>query len=69
MGGVLGLTNAQKAKCPRCGTLKESSVESALCCLLAPPARGWCAWCGEDVDGPQRVFCDETCAREYTFNT
>lgn len=69
MGGVTGLTNAQKSKCPRCGELKHNFLESTLCCLLAPPAQGWCAWCGEDVEGKQRVFCDSACAREYVFNT
>lgn len=65
MSGVLGLTNKQKTKCPRCGTLQDSALESTLCCLFAAPARGWCAWCGEDVEGEQRVFCNDRCAKEY----
>lgn len=60
--------------CLRCGEKRLSLLEQTLCCLYAPPATGWCAWCGvaltkrhyDPKKGKgERVFCCHTCSIQY----
>lgn len=55
------------SQCPRCGEVYRRYVLSVVCCLFAPEATGWCAWCGDDCG--ERVFCDTKCARAYGEGT
>lgn len=49
-------------KCTRCGVSHKTVAEAAVCCLVAPRALGWCAWCGGEC---ARTFCSEPCAISY----
>ena len=49
-------------RCVRCDVKHGDGTAAALCCLFAPKAMGWCAWCGAET----RVsFCSEPCAISY----
>jgi len=50
--------------CPSCGEPIVHPLDAAICCLLAPPPTGWCAWCGCDLSSP-RVFCTPACKASW----
>ena len=64
MAAVLGVPSPQHKACPRCGERYPTFFEASVCCLFAPDPNGWCAWCGEDLEG-KRVFCGHPCAVSF----
>ena len=50
--------------CKMCGQSYSHPIEQAGCCLGAPKAIGWCAWCGEALK-PPRVFCNSICSHSW----
>lgn len=57
-----------RARCPGCGEKYSSELavlDAGLCCVLAPPATGWCAWCGDELEEPGRSFCGRACSIDY----
>lgn len=57
------------ARCPACGQrygVELAVLFAGLCCIMAPPPSGWCAWCGDELEQPGRVFCNRACSVDYT---